>query len=398
MKLFLGTYSKMSMQYLNQIVSTGILFLCLIAGVSAADLIPYEREFIGTEWQVTAFLSGPGVVPVLDAYPITMTFSPDGWSFGSTGCNRYSSSYELEEGTVSLVISPLQMTRMACEQEAMDQEFAFAEAIATVASYSYDAESFSLNDANEQIIVILEPLMKPEPASLMGTTWNLITYGPELNAPLFGVIPTIIFSSDGTLSGTSGCNSFFGQYQSDEQTVSIGQIGSTLMACLDEEVGAVESAYLLLLQDVVSYNIDGNMLTLYNENAESILFFETIPVLEVYDFPFELRSFNVDGEVRYLLLDSTITLQITEEGTVSGSSGCNTYSTVAIFDEADSSKISIQPAALTMMFCDGEGIMDQESLYLSTLATTHSLEFDGVYLKLYNADGDLIATFVVASP
>jgi heat shock protein HslJ len=385
---------KESMQYTKQIMVTVILFLCLVSCALAFDTIVYDESFIGAEWHVTSFIYGSDTSSFFCEYPISLSFAPDGWIFGTTGCNRFSGSYELDEDR-SLHIGPLLTTRMACSQDAMDQETAFIEAMSRVVSYD-DSEEFTLYDINGESIMILEPLTETKNVPLIGTVWNLVAYGSKYNMPPEGIIPTVVFSDDGTLAGKSGCNSFFGQYQENGQELSIKEIGSTLMLCLDDEAMKLEQEYLTLLTNVAAYAIDASSLTLYNENTESILLFEATPVLSIYDTPFELRSFFADEATRYVFTDSIITFEMAEDGTISGNAGCNTYSTTAILDESSQSLITIAPPVFTEMLCFDEGIMEQEFAYLALLPTAYSFDFDGRHLKLYNANGDVIATFTIA--
>ena len=381
------------MQYVKQMMATGILFLCLVSCALASDTI-YDESFIGVEWHVTSFLYGSDMSSVFGDYPISLNFAPDGQVFGTAGCNHFSGSYELDED-MSLHIGPLLTTRMACLQDAMDQETAFIEAMSRVASYD-DSEGFTLYDINGESIMVLEPRTETKSVPLIGTVWNLVAYGSEYNMPPEGIIPTVVFSDDGTLTGKSGCNSFFGQYQENGQELSIKEIGSTLMLCLDEEAMKLEQEYLALLTNVATYAIDASSLTLYNEDTESILLFEATPVLSIYDTPFELRSFFADEVTRYVFTDSIITFEIAKDGTISGNAGCNTYSTTATLDESSQSLITIAPAVSTEMMCFDEGIMEQESAYLALLPTVYSFDFDGRYLKLYDVNGDVIATFTIA--
>ena len=383
------------MQYRKQILVTGILFLCLVSCVSALE-VPYDASFVGTEWSVTSFLSGSEMISVLADFPITMNFGSDGWVFGSAGCNRYSGSYELGEDSHSITIGSLLTTRMMCEQVAMDQEAAFTQVVTGVASYS-DGDVFVLNNADGEAIVIFESTPEPKIISLTGTTWNLAVYGLENNVPPEGVIPTLVFLDDGMLSGMSGCNSFFGQYQTDGETMSIGQMGSTLMLCFDDATMQLEAEYLALLQHVAAYAIDGTFLTLYDENSVGILFFKAEITDQIFNTLFELRSFTVDGEMRYVITDSIITFEIAEDGTISGNAGCNTYSAVATFNADDPTRITIAPGISTMMFCIDERVMEQESAYLAMLPSADSFTFDGTNLKLYDANGEVIATFTTAT-
>jgi len=386
---------KESMQYMKQNVAIGIILLCLVSCVFASDIIAYDESFIGAEWHVTSFISDSEMIPVLSDYPISLNFTPEGWVFGTAGCNHFSGSYELGEG-MSLHVGPLLATKMACEEDVMNQETAFIEAMSRVASYD-DSEGVTFYDINGESIMVLDPIRETKSVPLIGTVWNLVAYGSEYNVPLEGIIPTVVFSDDGTLAGTSGCNSFFGQYLENGQELSIKDIGSTLALCLDDEVMKLEQEYLTLLADVATYVIDASSLTLYNENTEGVLFFEATPVIQMYNTPFELRSFLADEALRYVITDSKITFEIAEDGTISGSAGCNTYSASATLDDGSQSLITIAPAVSTMKLCVGEGIMEQESAYLAILPTAYSFDFDGRYLNLYNVNGDVIATFIVAA-
>ena len=78
-----------------------------------------------------------------------------------------------------------------------------------------------------------------------------------------------------------------------------------------------------------------------------------------------------------------------EDGTLSGSAGCNRYN--APF-ELDGAKIKIGAAATTRMMCD-EPIMQQEQLYLAALETAATYKVEGSKLELRTADGALAATY-----
>ncbi len=56
---------------------------------------------------------------------------------------------------------------------------------------------------------------------------------------------TITFNNDGTLSGTTDCNNYFGSYTYKKGAISIGSLGMTLKYC----EGAQESIFLEMLQE-----------------------------------------------------------------------------------------------------------------------------------------------------
>jgi heat shock protein HslJ len=54
---------------------------------------------------------------------------------------------------------------------------------------------------------------------------------------------------DGRVAGNGGCNNFFGTYTVDGNQLTISALGSTMMACLPEEVMQQEAQVLALLSD-----------------------------------------------------------------------------------------------------------------------------------------------------
>ena len=105
---------------------------------------------------------------------------------------------------------------------------------------------------------------------LEDTRWVLQGYGQpgDLQAVMGDRVAGATFNRvEGTVTGSTGCNSYFGGYDlnGDEITIS-GPVGQTEMAC-EEPLMAQEMAYLALLQTMQSYQIDGNQLTLQCEGG-----------------------------------------------------------------------------------------------------------------------------------
>jgi heat shock protein HslJ len=83
-----------------------------------------------------------------------------------------------------------------------------------------------------------------------------------------------------------------------------------------------------------------------------------------------------------------------DDGKLSGSAGCNTYSA---FYQIDGSKLSINAVSYTDMACiSPEGIMVQEHEFLSTLNGTRSFEADDTTLTIYCSLG-LVLNFITAA-
>lgn len=105
---------------------------------------------------------------------------------------------------------------------------------------------------------------KPGSAPLEDTTWILKSYGEQGNllTVLEGTEITATFdSAEKRVSGSAGCNSYFGDYQLNDNTLTFLVIGHTEMYCMEPE-GAMEqeTQYLKTLNSAESYQVkDGTL-------------------------------------------------------------------------------------------------------------------------------------------
>ncbi len=89
---------------------------------------------------------------------------------------------------------------------------------------------------------------------LPGTSWELVDLdGAE---PVGETPPSITFNDDGTVNGSTGCNTFSGEVTIEGSEVTFGPMATTRMACADEAVSEQEQAFLLALEGVTGYTID----------------------------------------------------------------------------------------------------------------------------------------------
>ena len=107
-----------------------------------------------------------------------------------------------------------------------------------------------------------EPKNKGD-VSLENTNWALDSYGTSdnLSKLLEDTEITIRFiKNSGEFQGSSGCNSYFGNYEVDGNLLTIQQpIGQTEIACT-EPIMEQEVEYLAILQDAESYEITDDQL------------------------------------------------------------------------------------------------------------------------------------------
>jgi heat shock protein HslJ len=107
--------------------------------------------------------------------------------------------------------------------------------------------------------------------ALRDTAWELESLtGNDL---LPGTTITLEFSGD-QVSGSAGCNQYGGNYQAGESSLSVGDVFSTEMGCLEPEgILDQETAYLATLMTAARYQIVGNRLEILDEAGTQILVF-----------------------------------------------------------------------------------------------------------------------------
>lgn len=230
-------------------------------------------------------------------------------------------------------------------------------------------------------------------ATFEGTTWRLIAYADssgQLSMALPDVETTAVFDG-GRVSGNAGCNNYNGTYTVDGQALTI-QLGPTTMMACPEPAMAQEQAFFTNLAAAASYVLVGDQLHILNANGDVVLAFQPLVSTPLVGTTWQAVSYNNGKQAVVSVLNGTqITAVFGDDGNLSGSAGCNNY--MASYT-VDGNAITIGQAASTMMMCaDPEGVMEQESAYLTALSTAATYQIQGDRLELRTADGALVASF-----
>ncbi|QYZ80332.1 META domain-containing protein [Methanofollis formosanus] len=356
---------------------------------------PQPEPLVGTDWTLVSYHTGDAIVSVIAGTEVTAVFEEDGKVAGSAGCNRYFASYEVN-GT-EMTIGPAGSTLMACQKEGvMEQESAYLGLLGTVKTFTIEGETLTFFDENGTRILEFAKAVPPQPEPLVGTNWTLVSYhtGDAIVPVIAGTEITAVFNEDGQVAGSAGCNRYFASYEVNGTEMTIGPAGSTLMACLNEDVAEQESTFLGLLGTVKSFAIEGDRLSLMDENGTAVLVFakaETPASLPLVGTTWVLDAYHLDDIVMPVIEGTEITAVFDEDGKVTGSAGCNRY--FASYNLTGSS-MEIGPAGSTKMFCaEPEGIMEQESTYLSLLGAVKSYTIEGDQLELLDERGWRVLAF-----
>jgi heat shock protein HslJ len=101
---------------------------------------------------------------------------------------------------------------------------------------------------------------------LEGTAWTLVS-GVEFPDD---AVPTLTLE-EGQASGFGGCNTFGGGYEVDGESISIGPLAATLMAC-EEPKMAAEAAYMPALEAADAWAVEDGELVLSSGGDETLRF------------------------------------------------------------------------------------------------------------------------------
>jgi heat shock protein HslJ len=343
------------------------------------------NQLYANPWILVAYGDPANPTVVAGGVDLTANFTPDGQLSGFSGCNTFSGPVQAAtDGTMT--IGPLATTLMACA-EGMDQETAYLSALQNARSFSFSSEGrlqikYGPETGANQVMVFIVAAK-----ALTESNWVLVSYGdPTSQQPVpSGLVITAAFSSDGYMSGLSGCNQYSVPYTLQGNQISLGPIAITQMTC---PTGMeAEQAYLTALSTIGQYSITGPTLTLtYNQGAGLATFTSANLPLE-YSL-WTLTAMN--GQA--VMTDTNITATFTpgdtpNTGNIGGSSGCNTYSAGYTLD---GNNITVQPAATTMMYC--ANTMETEQAYLQALQASTSYQIFVDELVLTNPSGSLLFT------
>ncbi|MFN3371663.1 MAG: META domain-containing protein [Sphingomonadaceae bacterium] len=97
------------------------------------------QALLGPEWTVTDIADKPKV----PNSKVTIEFK-DGRVFGAASCNRFMGGYEVSADGVTIKMSQMASTMMACPDALMDQEQRFLDTLGAVSRYSVGTDGVLL--------------------------------------------------------------------------------------------------------------------------------------------------------------------------------------------------------------------------------------------------------------
>ena len=109
-----------------------------------------------------------------------------------------------------------------------------------------------------------------------------------------------------------------------------------------------------------------------------------VPVCDICAHNWHLVSYNEEGTFSPVLPGTDITIRFLEDGSVTGSAGCNNYFSDY---QVDGGLVSFGPVSMTEKYClEPPGVMEQERKYLALFAdsTRYTITKERLVLSHYD--------------
>lgn len=352
--------------------------------VPTPTLVDFSPSLVDKLWTLVAYGDATNPTVVEEGTKVTATFASDGSLSGSGGCNSYNSTYQLTGDQI--VIGPITSTMMACEK-GMDQESIYLSALQSAQRIAFNPQGRLEIYYNSGTTTETKLIFAPGETSFTDTVWVMESYGDGNNPTPAekGVVVTAVFSLEGMVNGSSGCNSYSAGYTVQGNSIDIQPPISTYMACpqgLEQEVN-----YLAALDAAETYQIVGTRLQIFYAGGTSVINFNS------RNLPLEhtlwtlvtmngIPSSNDPAPVTALFEPG----EDPQMGTVGGLAQCNNYNAEYT---VDGSSLTVVNASTTRMYCS-DSQMQNETTYLQLLGTAQSYEVLGQTLTITSEGGTLI--------
>lgn len=226
---------RMSAVRMSLLAATAIAALALTGCASLADTDPETNQASGAsvdirgEWKFDGGTADGAAIKLSD-FPVTMEFT-NGSARVRTGCFSYDQPMtpDLDVLTASLRTDDV---RASCMALSPDEDAAVA-SIKNVTGAERDGDSLTLSGDDLELEFTLVPAV---PDDQVVGTWMLtgVLLGDAVLPPV-GVGPSITFSQDGTVEGSTGCADFSGTYDIVSGRNTIGDLEYVEGVCTAEE-------------------------------------------------------------------------------------------------------------------------------------------------------------------
>lgn len=201
--------------------------------------------------------------------PLTLSFA-DGQLSAYAGCNRGSGPADLADGHLS---TQLATTMMGCPPPYADADAWMERFLAARPAWSLSADTLTLSTDAVTVTLRDKAVVDPD-RPLIGTTWRVDTLVSEQGAmtsvALEQARPTLTLHGDRTVTGWTGCHTFYGRAEVVDSTVTFAPVNTAGPAC-GGELGDIERSIVGVLDGPVEATIDADRLTLRGAKGHGLV-------------------------------------------------------------------------------------------------------------------------------
>lgn len=201
--------------------------------------------------------------------PLTLEFA-DGRVSAFAGCNRGSAPADLSGG--HLRTGELATTMMACPPPFGDTDAWMTRLLEAAPAWTLAADTLTLSTATTTVTLRDKKAVDPN-RPLVGTTWLVDTLVSGQSAmtsvALEQARPTLTINADQSVTGWTGCNTFYGRAEVTEPTVTFAAVQLAGPPC-SGELGDIERAIVRVLDGPVQVVIDADRLTLSGAKGDGL--------------------------------------------------------------------------------------------------------------------------------
>jgi heat shock protein HslJ len=235
------------------------------SGDDATAAGPTGTPSVSLEGPTWTLSSEPAPGAPLEGIVVTARFE-NGTMSGESGCNTYTTSYEVDETSLTIG-SEIAGTRRACPPAETAVERAYLQRLPQVSAYRISGGTLTLLNGDEALLRYEATIA----AEAIPGDWIVTSYfsGDAITSVLGGVDMTTTFAAL-DVTGNTGCNTFSGPYQVEGDEITIGRLASTMAACPTEELQRQETDFLAALRLATTFRVTGNRLDLLRRPGDTI--------------------------------------------------------------------------------------------------------------------------------
>ena len=221
---------------------------------------------------------------------------------------------------------------------------------------------------------------------LDGTAWVLTALPGRAVAG--GHLTTLSFEV-GRVQGSDGCNRFGLPYTIKGSTIDLSGTGmSTQMAC-PPDVMKQAGSFMDALRNAKTYRVAEGQLQLLGAGGAVLATFAAQSTL-LAGTNWKVTGINNGRNALVSTVGgSTVTMAFAADSKVTGSAGCNQYTTRY---QAEGSKFRFDVPAATRKMCPDAGVMEQEQTFLKALEAVRTMRVEGSRIEFRDDQGALQVT------